>query len=952
MSLSSLWRKYRLFGLIFSLCLGTTLLLSSVATSTPSTISYDLPNQNLKPNVELALNTPPQTPNLTEDVRQTVLENGLKVLTKEVHSAPVVTVQVWYKVGSRNEEPGVNGIAHQLEHLLFKGTSDRPIQFGHLFSALGSDSNAFTGYDQTAYFGTVERDKLSAMLTLEADRMQNARLESQDLEREKRVVISELQGYENSPEYRLYRNVAKAAFPNNMYGLPVGGTKADVEKFTLEQVRYYYETFYSPDNAILLIVGDFKTEPTLQTVKELFGNIPRRGEAERKKIAEKQPTPINTSSATSKTKASILLKEPGSAPLLQIMYPLPKADNPDEAALQVMDFVLTGGRSSRLYEALVESGIANSVEGEVSTLAGIGWYGLAVSAIPNQRLQKVETVIRQVITSLQNQGVTAEELNRAKTQFKAGAILGNRDINSQASQLGEAVTTTGDYRYTDTLLAAISQVTAADVQRVAKKYLTTAKSVVGYFQPTQLREEAKPQSVNNNQNHQTLANYNSGGRVDPELVTKYLPAISSSSETPNQKVLPEFFTLGNGMQVLLLPDKSTPAVTLSGYIRAGTEFDPKNKSGLAGLTAANLMNGTKTKNVIAIVKSLENIGASLDFTEAGEGVTIEGSSLSNDLPTLIKTLADVLQNATFPADQLEIAREAAISDVEQGKNDPETLAYKTLQQTVYPPTHPFHAFPTANSLQSITRADILKFYKQHYRPDTMIMTLMGDFDSATVRSLIQQQFGNWKVTGVAPEVTFPDVPMPEKTVQLNPVVPGKSQSITFMGYRAISRKDPRYYAAIVFNQILGGDAFASRLGEEIRDRLGLTYGIYSSFNAGKQPGLFLINMQTAPEDAKKAISSTLSLLQQVHSQGVTNAEVENAKKSISSSYPVKLANPDNLAGAILMNRVYGLDLSEIYNFPQRIQAVTTEQVNQIAKELLRPDNLVIVTAGPSLAAAK
>lgn len=949
MSISTLWRKYRLFGLIFSLCLGTTLLFASIATSTPPTISSDLPPPNLKPNLELALNASSPVPSLTENVRQTVLENGLTVLTKEVHTAPVVTVQVWYKVGSRNEEPGVNGIAHQLEHLLFKGTKERPIQFGHLFSALGSDSNAFTGYDQTAYYGTVQRDKLAALLVLEADRMQNARLDSQDLEREKRVVISELQGYENSPEYRLYRSVAKAAFPNNMYGLPVGGTKADVEKFTLEQVRYYYETFYSPDNAVLLIVGDFKTEPTLEKVKELFGNIPKRGEAERQKVLDKQATPINTPAETPKKKAPIVLKEPGSTPLLQIMYPLPKAGNPDEAALQVMDFVLTGGRSSRLYEALVESGIANSIEGEVSTLAGIGWYGLAASAAPNQRIQKVEGVIRQVITNLQNKGVTTAELNRAKAQFKAGAILGNRDINSQAIQLGEALTATGDYRYTDSLMAAISQVTAADVQRVAKKYLIPAKSTVGYFQPTQLREETSPQSVNN---HQTSGNYNAGGRVDPELVNKYLPEISSSSETPNQNVLPESFTLDNGMQVLLLPDKSTPAVTLSGYIRAGTEFDPKNKSGLAGLTAANLLNGTKTKNVLAIVKSLENIGASLGFEESPEGVSIEGSSLSNDLPTVIKTLADVLQNATFPADQLEITREIAISDVEQSKDDPEFLAYKTLQQKVYPPTHPFYAFPTANSLRSITRGEIVRFYKQHYRPDTMILTLMGDFDSAKVRSLLQQQFGNWKATGVPPEVTFPDVPMPEKTVQLNPVVPGKSQSITFMGYRAISRKDPRFYAATVFNHILGGDSFASRLGEEIRDRLGLTYGIYSSFNVGKQPGLFLINMQTAPEDAKKAISSTLSLLQQVHTQGVTNAEVENAKNSISRSYPVQLANPDNFASAILMHRVYGLEMSEIHNFPRQIQAVTTEEVNQIAKELLRPDNLIIVTAGPPLAAAK
>jgi zinc protease len=172
-------------------------------------------------------------------------------------------VQVWYKIGSRNEAPGVNGIAHQLEHMLFKGTKDRPIQFGRLFSALGSDSNAFTSFDNTVYFGTVEREKLKALLTLEADRMQNSIIEASQLEKEKRVVISELQGYENSPNYRLNRAVMRAAFPNQAYGLTVGGTKADVQKFTVEQVRDYYRRFYSPENATLVVVGDFQTEPAL-----------------------------------------------------------------------------------------------------------------------------------------------------------------------------------------------------------------------------------------------------------------------------------------------------------------------------------------------------------------------------------------------------------------------------------------------------------------------------------------------------------------------------------------------------------------------------------------------------------------------------------------------------------------------------------------------------------------
>ena len=270
MFILSYLRRHRLAILLFTLCLSGVLLFADGVTFSQQAVAQSQRSASVSPEK--------QSLSLTEDVRKTVLENGLTVLTKEVHTAPVVTVQVWYDIGSRDEAPGVNGIAHQLEHMLFKGTTNRPIQFGRLFSALGSDFNAFTSYDQTAYFGTVERNKLKALLVLEADRMQNALINAEQLASEKRVVISEVQGYENSPEYRLSRAVMRAALPNSPYGLPVGGTKADVEKFTVEQVRQYYEKYYSPDNATLIIVGDFETEPTLQAVKEVFGKVPRSRE--------------------------------------------------------------------------------------------------------------------------------------------------------------------------------------------------------------------------------------------------------------------------------------------------------------------------------------------------------------------------------------------------------------------------------------------------------------------------------------------------------------------------------------------------------------------------------------------------------------------------------------------------------------------------------------------------
>lgn len=921
-------RRSLLIGL-FSLCL-SAVLLTTQATSTPLSLVASSPTPSLT---------------LTQDVRKTVLDNGLTVLTKEVHTAPVVTVQVWYKVGSRNEAPGVNGIAHQLEHMLFKGTKDRPIQFGRLFSALGSDSNAFTSYDNTVYFGTVERDKLKALLTLEADRMQNASIDPQQLEKEKRVVISELQGYENNPGYRLSRAVMRAVFPNQAYGLPVGGTKADVEKFQVDWVRNYYHQYYSPDNATLVIVGDFQTEPTLAAVKETFGKVAKsRGQA------ASPATPSNHQQALTKTQQRdrILLREEGSASFLEEVYRLPSANHPDVPAIDVMDYILTEGRNSRLYQALVESGIASNMSGGAANLMGAGWYELSATAAPGQKLETIEQAIASQVTELRDKGVSEQELNRAKAQLIATVILSNRDITSQAMQLGSDQSVTGDYRFTDRYLAGVQNVSTGDVQRVAQTYLTNTNRTVGFFEPTQLDGEA---STTNAGDSQTSESFNAGPPVDPAEVAKYLPSLDSQSISITQ-YLPEEFSLVNGLHVLLLPDRSTPTVTLSGYIRAGTEFDTQAKAGLASLTAQNVMNGTRTRDALEIAKGLEERGTSLEFGANREGVSVGGYSLATDLPILIESFGDVVQNATFPAEQLELTRQQTLTALKVQLDTPAQVAIRTFQQNVYPDNHPFHAFPTPDSLQRITREDLVKFYQEHYRPDTTVLALVGDFDPKNVRSLLETQLSGWQAKGKPPAPNYPQVQLPKTVVQLNPVLPGKTQSITLLGYKGIDRKDPRFYAALVLNQILGGDTLSSRLGTEIRDRQGLTYGIYSYFQAGQHPGPFLIQMQTAPEDSQKAIASTLVLLKEIKQKGVTAAEVAAAKRSITSQYPVALANPDDLAQTILSNEVYGLTRSEIREFVNQIQGVTLEQVNQAAKELIHPDHLIVVTAGPPVAASR
>jgi zinc protease len=448
---------------------------------------------------------------------------------------------------------------------------------------------------------------------------------------------------------------------------------------------------------------------------------------------------------------------------------------------------------------------------------------------------------------------------------------------------------------------------------------------------------------------QTTENFSPGSPVDPEEVAKYLPSVdtTATSTIPNP---PQELKLSNGLRVLLLPDKSTPTVTLSGYIKAGTEFDPENKAGLASLVAENLMSGTKNKDVLAIAKALEERGANLDFDAYREGVHIHGSSLAADLPVLMRTLGDVVKNPTFPKKELELSLKHALNDLKEDLDDPTEVAKRTFIQSVYPKKHPLHSFPTEESLLLLNRKDTLAYHGKYYRPDNTVLVLVGDFTLKEVRSLIETEFADWQVKGEVTTLKYPTVLIPEGVVRVNPVLPGKAQAITYMGYTAINRKDPRFYAALVLNQILGGDTLSSKLGAEVRDRQGLTYGIYSTFQAGRSFGTFLIEMQTSPEDASKAIASTRKLLKEVHTQGVSAEEVETAKRTLMSSYNVSLANPEELTYRMMMNEVYGLDESELGSFSEKIQQVTLNEVNQASRDLVHPDKIVVVTAGPAVVA--
>ncbi|MEM9771165.1 MAG: pitrilysin family protein [Cyanobacteria bacterium P01_D01_bin.73] len=916
------------------------------------------------------------------------LENGLTVVTRPVATAPVVSVQVWYRVGTRNETLMDSGLAHTLEHLLFKGTRSRPVQFGWLFSALGSESNASTGYDSTAFVNTAGRGQLEALLTLEADRMTGAALTGAALEQERSVVLSELAGYGNEPAYRLDAAVMARAFPGRAIAQPIGGTAAGVTTLDIETLRHHYRRFYRPDNAVLTIVGDFDESQAFSLVRRLFGNIQPWGidldersvgiaqtvsrqvtqgkQALGKKTLEEQAVanpelPEGEGTVTN----PLRLQGFNGVPLLQLVYPMPEAGHGDEAALLVLSRVLATGRRSLLNQTLVDSEepLAGTVDGLLFHGVDRGWYQLVIEGLAEVPLKSLQRRVLATVEQVRGGRVNREALERAKVLVRSQMLLDERDVTSQGMRLGQDCLILADCNYRDRLLGALDQVTPADVQRVARKYLAADQVTVGWLEASGdsvavdagwdegpgWNRRSRVQRFHHG-DHASVSEETAEPQTVAALVKQYLPRSNAVDEkSDDTAIAPEVVTLPNGLEVLLVRDDSTPTVTVAGYVPAGRQWDPVERAGLAELVASGLWAGSGDRSEAALTQALESRGIELNFHAHREGVAISGQALADQEQDLVRLLGDLLQRPRFEASALDRDRQQALTTLKNRLDTPSYVARKRAQQLMYPAGHPFRTFATAETLQVIARQDVQKFYQQHYRPNGTVLAIIGDIDPGRLRQVIGETFGEWQ-RSPAPQIKTQQPQRPNKLQHIYRAIAAKSQAITVMGYPGITRTDPRYYPALVLNQILGGDTLASRLGRTLRDRHGLTYGIYSQFQTGQTAGPFSIDFQTAPQDVNTAIQLVRKELGTLRRSGVTAAEVTAAQQALVRSYPVTLADPDILAEHLVMEWVHGLPPGELAKFGDRINSVTVAQVNQVIQQLIEPDRLAIVTAGPPKAA--
>jgi zinc protease len=865
---------------------------------------------------------------LTAGIKEAVLPNGLKVLTKEVRNAPVVSFSVWYKVGSRNEHTGITGVSHLLEHLLFKGTKKYGLgEISRTLFVNGASFNASTYYDWTNYYETIASDRLELAMQIESDRMVNSRIDKADLDSEMSVVRSELEGRENNPGTLLWQGVVATAFEAHPYQWPVIGWRSDVENVARDAIHNYYKSYYGPNNATVVIVGDFDTEQALGMVRRYFGKV--------KPIPA--PPQIYTQESRQRGERRVTVRRGGSLPMAMVAYRAPAANSPDFYALDVLAMVLGEGRTSRLYQNLVEKQIATGTDAGAPSLRDPFLFYVSATARPGVTADKLEDALQEELDRLKSAPISDEELARAKSRIEADFVFRNNSVTSQANQIGYWAMI-DDWKYLSTYLDRVRALTPAEIQKVAQKYLLPETRTVGHFIPT---SEGGPGGPPPREASARVEKPKRGDRPVP------LPKPSRVSAAPRNVTR---FKLENGVSVVVQENPSNPTFSLRGSLPAGTMLEPAEKPGLAGITASMLTRGTEKRSALEFAGALESVGASLNASADSLASSISGQAQSKDFDRLMDLLAEMLRQPAFPAADLERLKGQVLAGLQQAKDDPDSLASRAFERAIYRegnPLRPGTLEEDESGVQSITREDVYNFYRRHYGPDGMILVVVGDVKADRVRSALQSRLGSWPRNPESKMAAMPDILLQEKAVRQVVQVPDKSETSILWGHAGgLKRSDPDFYATQILNLILGGGgALNSRLGNVIRDEQGLAYSVFSFYDSNLYPGPFQVSLGTNPANAEKAIRSLEAEIQRIRDQGVTQRELDEAVAYQTGRFPLRLETNSGLAEVLWVMEFYNLGPDYIDRYGDYYRAVTLAQVTEAARKHLHPDRATLIIAG-------
>jgi zinc protease len=869
-----------------------------------------------------------------------VLANGMEVYTARDASTSNVTVQVWYRVGSKDDPAGRSGFAHLFEHLLFKATKNMPSEtFDRLTEDVGGMNNAFTADDVTAYYEVVPANHLQRILFAEADRMGSLVVDEATFVSERDVVKEEYrQRILASPYGRLFGLFTpETIYQDHPYRRPGIGSIEELNASTLDDVLRFHATYYRPDNAMLIVAGNFDQAQLDGWVDQYFAPL-KRPAAPMPVNDVKEPEPTGPRTATYYAPNVPL-------PAVVLAWNTVAYRDADRAALTVLDGVLSTGESSRLYRSLVyDQQIAASIGSNPDFAQQAGNLTAYAIMADGQTVDAGKAALEAEIARLRDAPITAAELSEAKNELVANALRGRESIDDRATTLGMALIMTGDATAADREITEIQAVTAADVQRVARRYLTPQRQITINYLPADDEHPASVQKMNVDA-PVTVAELAPAGPVAvllPEAERARLPQPGAEVAPVTPAVAD--FRLDNGLRVLVAPTRGLPLVSARLNVNAGSANDPAGKPGVASMTAALLTQGTTTKSAPEIATAIEQLGASIGAGSGADFTNVYANAPKDVFGQTLTLMADLVRNPTFAAEELERQQSQTLDGLRVALSQPGSIAAQSVGRVIYGAA-PYGApgSGTLTSIPALTRDDVAVFHSDRFRPSQATLVFSGDVTPAEARALADEAFGDWRDAGPAPAaIDKAGHALAPRVVVIDQ--PGAGQAAVIAAIRGIKRTDADYFPLTLGNTLLGG-GFSSRLNQEIRIKRGLSYGARSSVGAQQDVGVFTASTQTKNETATEVADLILAEVGKLGSAPATEAELAPRRATLIGGFGRSLETVDGLGGLVANLALYDLPMSDLADYAGRVRAVTPQQVEAAFAGHLSTDQASLVIVG-------